>query len=273
MILVSVGKRPIDPIPDAGGRLPLGDPPCRNSSSGRYAVLSVRSECRVGEPRRPSDRTVAMGRTAAKIRWLDESEAVLRYPRVGGHDGYVCTCTSACPAACDGGRCRCPAVLGEGHLDRQPNDQCSRRDDHDQAGLSRRLSREALHPARGWLLRMGEARRRQEATGARYHEERRAVRPGGTMVALAAARWRRSCRVVHERHDRAQRAVQHVHDRRPVILAPGDYERWLNVRSDEDPADLIRPYASEAMIAYPVSRPENDDPTLIDPLDAGTSSH
>jgi putative SOS response-associated peptidase YedK len=60
-----------------------------------------------------------------------------------------------------------------------------------------------------------------------------------------------------------------VHDRMPVILAPSDYERWLDT-SDPDPVDLLRPYPSDAMRAYPVSprvnSPKNDDVELIEPL-------
>ena len=55
----------------------------------------------------------------------------------------------------------------------------------------------------------------------------------------------------------------------PVILDPKDYERWLDT-SDADPVDLLRPYPSCAMRAYPVSTrvnsPKNDDPELIEPL-------
>src|SRR4029453_4234895 len=35
-----------------------------------------------------------------------------------------------------------------------------------------------------------------------------------------------------------------VHDRMPVILARGDYERWLDVEADANPVDLLRPYPS-----------------------------
>jgi len=60
-----------------------------------------------------------------------------------------------------------------------------------------------------------------------------------------------------------------VHDRMPVILAPGDYGRWLDA-TDSDPVDLLRPYPSDAMRAYPVSTrvndPKNDDQQLIELL-------
>lgn len=62
-----------------------------------------------------------------------------------------------------------------------------------------------------------------------------------------------------------------VHDRMPVILASSNYERWLDVAADADPVDLLRPYPSEAMRAYPVStrvnKPENDDARLIEPIE------
>jgi len=60
-----------------------------------------------------------------------------------------------------------------------------------------------------------------------------------------------------------------VHDRMPVILAPSDYDRWIDT-SNADPVDLLRPYPSDAMRAYPVSSrvssPKNDDAELIEPL-------
>jgi putative SOS response-associated peptidase YedK len=55
----------------------------------------------------------------------------------------------------------------------------------------------------------------------------------------------------------------------PVILAAENYVRWLDT-ADADPADLLRPYPSDAMRAYPVSTkvnsPKNDDESLIEPL-------
>ena len=50
----------------------------------------------------------------------------------------------------------------------------------------------------------------------------------------------------------ANELCQPIHDRMPVILAPENYGRWLDVGKD-DPADLLRPYASNQMRAYPVS--------------------
>jgi putative SOS response-associated peptidase YedK len=59
------------------------------------------------------------------------------------------------------------------------------------------------------------------------------------------------------------------HDRMPVILAPADYHRWLDV---EQPGaeDLLRPYSAAGMTAYPVSTrvnsPKNDDAAIIEPF-------
>lgn len=58
------------------------------------------------------------------------------------------------------------------------------------------------------------------------------------------------------------------HDRMPVILAPEDYERWLDPAADIEA--LLGPCPEAWLEAYPVSprvsRPENDDPELIEPL-------
>ncbi|WP_425349693.1 SOS response-associated peptidase family protein [Pseudorhodoplanes sinuspersici] len=59
-----------------------------------------------------------------------------------------------------------------------------------------------------------------------------------------------------------------IHDRMPVILDPNDYDRWLG--TDSDPRDLLRPYSSKKMEAWPVSTrvnsPANNDPSLTDRL-------
>ena len=59
-----------------------------------------------------------------------------------------------------------------------------------------------------------------------------------------------------------------VHDRMPLIGQPKDYARWLD-RENEEVADILAPYPSHGMVAYPVSRrvndPKNDDAKLIEP--------
>jgi putative SOS response-associated peptidase YedK len=59
-----------------------------------------------------------------------------------------------------------------------------------------------------------------------------------------------------------------MHDRMPVIVAPPDYARWLDVASDADVTDLLAPYPAGAMTWYPVSTRvnsvRNDDAALIE---------
>ena len=63
--------------------------------------------------------------------------------------------------------------------------------------------------------------------------------------------------------------VSPIHDRMPVIVAPEDYDRWLDTRVDAaGVADLLRPYPAEQMEAQPVgtqvNNPRNDDPSCAE---------
>jgi putative SOS response-associated peptidase YedK len=64
----------------------------------------------------------------------------------------------------------------------------------------------------------------------------------------------------------ANDTVRPVHDRMPVILAPADYERWLDpaVQKPDVLQPLLRPYPAVELVAYPVSTwvndPKHDDP-------------
>jgi putative SOS response-associated peptidase YedK len=62
--------------------------------------------------------------------------------------------------------------------------------------------------------------------------------------------------------------VRPVHDRMPVILAPEDWERWLD-REQSGPKELLRPFPAEKMRAYRVSTKvnnvKNSGPELIEP--------
>src|SRR5262245_12467808 len=64
------------------------------------------------------------------------------------------------------------------------------------------------------------------------------------------------------------------HDRMPVILAPGDYIRWLG--EEPDPRDLMRPFPAEPMRMWPIStrvnKPENDDPSIVEPVEPATDA-
>lgn len=62
-----------------------------------------------------------------------------------------------------------------------------------------------------------------------------------------------------------------IHDRMPVILAPQDYDRWLDPQSGSDRLQsLLRPYPAAEMNAYPVSsqvnNPRNEDAGCIVPM-------
>jgi hypothetical protein len=72
----------------------------------------------------------------------------------------------------------------------------------------------------------------------------------------------------------ANEVVAEIHDRMPLILAHADYTRWL---SDEpDPGDLMRLFPAEPMRMWPIStrvnKPENDDPSIVEPIAIATSA-
>jgi putative SOS response-associated peptidase YedK len=72
----------------------------------------------------------------------------------------------------------------------------------------------------------------------------------------------------------ANELVAEIHDRMPLILASSDYTRWL---SDEpDPSDLMRPFPADPMRMWPISirvnKPENDDPSIVEPIALATSA-
>jgi putative SOS response-associated peptidase YedK len=71
----------------------------------------------------------------------------------------------------------------------------------------------------------------------------------------------------------ANELMQSVHDRMPVILDPEVFDLWLDpdVQDVELIRPLLRPYPSEAMVAFPVSSTvnssRNDDPQCVLPLE------
>lgn len=71
---------------------------------------------------------------------------------------------------------------------------------------------------------------------------------------------------------RCNELLQPIHDRMPVILQPQDYDVWLDpqVQTPEVLQQLLQPYPSEAMTAYPVSTVVNsskhNSPDCIKPL-------
>jgi putative SOS response-associated peptidase YedK len=65
--------------------------------------------------------------------------------------------------------------------------------------------------------------------------------------------------------------VADLHHRMAVVLDPEEESTWLQ-GSTEEAARLLDPYPAEAWDAYPVSTrvnsPGNDDPGLVDPIEA-----
>jgi putative SOS response-associated peptidase YedK len=73
----------------------------------------------------------------------------------------------------------------------------------------------------------------------------------------------------------ANDTLRPIHDRMPVILPEDEYDKWLDPKC-EDPSklcELLKPYRSEEMTAFPISTfvnsPRNDSAKCIDPLASG----
>ncbi len=70
----------------------------------------------------------------------------------------------------------------------------------------------------------------------------------------------------------ANEVLAPVHDRMPVIVAPGDYELWLDQKMNkaERLTPLLRPYPASEMMAHPVglsvNNPRYDGEDLLAPL-------
>jgi putative SOS response-associated peptidase YedK len=70
----------------------------------------------------------------------------------------------------------------------------------------------------------------------------------------------------------ADALVADIHERMPLILASEDYSRWLG----EEPgaAGLMRPFPADLMRMWPIStrvnNPENDDASILEPVELAT---
>ena len=67
----------------------------------------------------------------------------------------------------------------------------------------------------------------------------------------------------------ANETVAPIHDRMPVILAPADFDRWLDPEQDAAALlPLLKPYPEKELEAYPVglavNKPANNGPTLVE---------
>ena len=71
----------------------------------------------------------------------------------------------------------------------------------------------------------------------------------------------------------ANALLRAIHARMPVILDPAGFEAWLDPRTPPEAARaLLAPAPEAGWVAYRVSprinSPANDDPALIEPIDA-----
>lgn len=68
----------------------------------------------------------------------------------------------------------------------------------------------------------------------------------------------------------ANKLLQPIHDRMPVMLAPEDYDRWLEPTPAPDHQALLHPYDTELMQGYRVStlvnRATNESPDCVNSL-------
>ena len=72
----------------------------------------------------------------------------------------------------------------------------------------------------------------------------------------------------------ANELVAEIHDPMPLVLARGDYVRWLG--EEENPRGLTRPFPAGPMriwtISTRVNKPENDDRSIVEPIELSTSA-
>jgi len=69
----------------------------------------------------------------------------------------------------------------------------------------------------------------------------------------------------------ANKTVGSMHDRMPVIIEPGQYDRWLASETEKkNLLSLLVPFPDKAMLAYPVglevNNPKNDNPNCLEEI-------
>src|SRR5215471_14661200 len=81
-----------------------------------------------------------------------------------------------------------------------------------------------------------------------------------------AGEWQRTFAVITVP---ANELVGQIHDRMPAILRTAQYDRWLG--DEPDPRDLLQSFPGDLMRMWPISprvnKPENDDPSILDPIE------
>jgi len=146
------------------------------------------------------------------------------------------------------------AVLGQGPEELHATDQCARRERRRQAGLPRRHETAALSdPGRRLLYEW-------QATGGRkrpFYVQAKSGEP----LALAGL-WETWMGANGEELDtaaivtmRANKLIESIHDRMPLIIVPWAFELWLN-SNEVDPetaAMLIKPAPEDLLEAYEIA--------------------
>jgi len=68
----------------------------------------------------------------------------------------------------------------------------------------------------------------------------------------------------------ANKALQDIHERMPVILDPDEFNAWLDPDSETDDLEaMLRPYddaLSLRQVSTRVNSPKNDDPSVVEPV-------
>ena len=183
------------------------------------------------------------------------------------------------PQSQDGrGHARPPAlgphpVLVQGPVRWPQANQCQVRDRAGPAHVPGCLPQAALHRAGGRVLRV-EGHQGAEGKAALCH------RHAPHSVSAASGRTGKNlrpasgCARSQSSPPTTNALVADIHDRMPLILATDDYTRWLG--EEPDPRDLMRPFPAEPMRMWPIStrvnKPENDDPSIVEPVEFATDA-
>jgi len=77
------------------------------------------------------------------------------------------------------------------------------------------------------------------------------------------------CRAEPSFTTEANELMTPIHDRMPVILHPGDFNRWLDREvTDQPPIDMLRPFPADEIEAFEVSKDvgnvKNNSPVVGD---------
>jgi len=80
--------------------------------------------------------------------------------------------------------------------------------------------------------------------------------------------WQRSFAILTTE---AHGPLRAIHDRKPVVVAPADYDAWLDGATPRDRAEALLRHEPARIVAYAISafvnKPEHDDARCIEPLE------